>query len=84
MINDPHQDKHQMKQVGNDVNSEIWECPICHRVVMIQWTPFRRIILEDGDENIDHQYVVNSYDDNAQIISDELSGLLDELDFLSF
>lgn len=90
-------DKHQMHKTGTNGHREIWECPVCHRVIMVQWNPFRRIIIEDGDENADHYGTkgtgidlnLNVYDgrgeeNNNQIISDELSDLLDDLDFLSF
>lgn len=40
---------HQMYRTSSRGNEEVYECPVCHRVVIIQWNPYSLIIIEDGD-----------------------------------
>jgi hypothetical protein len=49
-------ERHEMKLVEtHDDGSEEWVCPTCHRRFVISWPPnYKRVILEEGDENAIH------------------------------
>ena len=47
--------KHNMDLVSTHPEDlEEWVCPICGHRVLIQWEPFKRIIIEDGDTEVLH------------------------------
>jgi hypothetical protein len=35
-------------------NTEEWTCPLCGRVLLIEWQPWRRVVIEPGDEAAAH------------------------------
>lgn len=45
---------HIMILVGTHEGTEEWHCPICKRTSLIEWHPWRRIIIEPGDETVKH------------------------------
>jgi len=47
---------HQMHLIKtHPTKAEQWDCRICGRSFVMQWPPsYKRIILAEGDENIDH------------------------------
>jgi hypothetical protein len=72
--------------------AEEWLCPECGRRFVAQWEPkFRRVILEQGQNNIVHQgQAINLLDDISVKPAESDSGLqdvwkelLDKLDFNS-
>lgn len=45
---------HQMTLIFDHEGTEEWCCPICGRRMLIEWQPFRKVVLEPGDDNAGH------------------------------
>jgi hypothetical protein len=57
MLDNPSQpqEQHQMQlEKTHPSGAEEWHCPTCSRRFLIQWEPFKRIIIENGDEYAVH------------------------------
>ena len=45
---------HQMKLTSEAEGTQQWECPDCGRVMLIEWQPWRRVVVVRGDEHAAH------------------------------
>jgi hypothetical protein len=45
---------HQMQLTEEHENTEEWHCPECGRTMLIEWDPWRRTVVEPGDETAAH------------------------------
>ena len=86
-----NQEQHDLVLMSSDNNVDTYECPVCHRTIIVQQYPkFRKIVVEKGNEYAIHTAtkgdisfsVDTEVDSGEQIISDELIDLLNDLDFL--
>lgn len=51
------QEKHSMKIAKTHPSgAEEWVCPTCGRRILMQWPPeYKKVVLEEGDPNAQHQ-----------------------------
>jgi hypothetical protein len=50
-----HTEQHVMQlEKTFQSGSEEWYCPICERRFLLQWDPFKKVVLEQGDEYAIH------------------------------
>ncbi|MFO7684303.1 MAG: hypothetical protein R6X34_30095 [Chloroflexota bacterium] len=83
-----HQD-HQMELTKTfPTGAEEWHCLDCERRFVMQWTPYKKVVLDSGDEQAIHVgsknglHMQNSVpDEDTDDMSDELRDALN--DFLS-
>ncbi len=41
---------HEMRLASTDKSGrELWKCPVCPRSIILRWSPFEKIVLEEGD-----------------------------------
>ena len=40
---------HEMTLLSEHEGTETWKCGACARVVLIEWEPFRRVVIVKGD-----------------------------------
>lgn len=45
---------HTMVLVETHEGTEEWNCPICGRTFLIEWDPWRKIVITPGDETAQH------------------------------
>jgi hypothetical protein len=45
---------HVMTLTSAHENTETWVCPDCGRVLLIEWDPWRRVVVVTGDEAVAH------------------------------
>lgn len=45
---------HRMELIKEHEGTEEWLCPECGRRLLIEWNPFKRVVVEVGDENASH------------------------------
>ena len=45
---------HTMTLTTVHENTETWTCPDCGRVLLIEWEPWRRVVVVAGDEAAQH------------------------------
>jgi hypothetical protein len=45
---------HVMTLTSAHEGTETWHCPVCGRVLLIEWQPWRRVVIEPGDEAAEH------------------------------
>jgi hypothetical protein len=58
--------------------AEEWYCPSCGRRLILQWPPnYKRIILDPGNENVNHNGGPSSFQVDVSIIQ-QVKNLLDE------
>lgn len=84
-------ESHEMRlETVHPSGAEEWLCHECGRRFVAQWEPkFRRVILEEGQENVVHQgQAINLLEDSSAMPNDNDPGLqdvwkelLDKLDF---
>ena len=82
---------HEMELIATrESGAEEWLCPTCGRRFVLKWPPdFKRIILEEGDENAIHSggkggvqmSMPELQEEEAPILSAEMRAALEELDF---
>jgi hypothetical protein len=68
--------------------AEKWYCPICSRQFIMQWEPYKKVVLDVGDEYVIHSgdkggvqvmSTTNSEtDDEFPIMSEDLRNVLEE------
>ena len=47
--------QHTMMRTGStESGAEEWRCPLCARRMLLQWRPFERVVLDPGDERVQH------------------------------
>jgi DNA-directed RNA polymerase subunit RPC12/RpoP len=47
--------QHTMMRTGSTKSgAEEWRCPHCGRRLVLQWRPFQRVVLDPGDERVQH------------------------------
>jgi DNA-directed RNA polymerase subunit RPC12/RpoP len=47
--------QHTMMRTGStESGAEEWRCPHCGRRLLLQWRPFGRVVLDPGDERVQH------------------------------
>lgn len=58
---------HTMERQDEHENTETWICPACGRVVLVEWNPFRLVMVEPGTETNTHHagMTVGLSDDNG-------------------
>ncbi|MCP4423261.1 MAG: hypothetical protein GY803_02085 [Chloroflexi bacterium] len=71
--------------------AEEWHCPACSRRFVLQWAPYKKVVLEKGDEYAAHSGgkgglqmgtpQITQSDSNESILSNDLRDALDGLDF---
>lgn len=91
-----YSEQHQMELVETHASgAEEWFCPTCSRRFLMQWAPYKKIVLESGDEYATHSggkgglqlngaNVVESRSNAEQeekLFSEELRNAINELDF---
>lgn len=42
-------EKHMMDLVQEHEGTEEWHCPTCGRMLLIEWSPWRKVVLQEGD-----------------------------------
>lgn len=47
-------DVHEMYMDFEHEGTEKWLCPLCSCTILIEWSPLRVTVLDEGDENADH------------------------------
>ncbi len=64
-------------------NAERWTCANCDKQIILQWYPFKRIVLSEGDTEIQHSGSKGGLQiNNVEILesmSNDLRGQLEEL-----
>lgn len=45
---------HTMDLIGEHEGTEEWYCPICGRRMMITWQPWKKVVVEPGDNMVAH------------------------------
>jgi hypothetical protein len=45
---------HEMTLITEHEGTQVWMCPDCGRHLLVSWDPFRRVVLEVGDESVYH------------------------------
>ncbi len=45
---------HTMELIGEHEGTEEWHCPVCGRRMMITWQPWKKVVVEPGDNNVAH------------------------------
>ena len=45
---------HTMELIGEHEGTEEWYCPVCGRRMTITWQPWKKVILEPGDNYVAH------------------------------
>lgn len=84
--------EHQMAQVETfSTGAEEWQCLECERRFVMQWAPYKKVVLESGDDNAIHSGSKNGLNVQSEISTDEselsddlrdaLNNLLSDLDF---
>lgn len=49
------EEKHEMEYIEEKEGTEVWKCPICGRMYLVEWLPFRRVVLKQGESpNVPH------------------------------
>jgi hypothetical protein len=43
-----------MRTRSTESGAEEWRCPHCGRRLLLQWRPFEKVVLEPGDERVQH------------------------------
>jgi hypothetical protein len=91
-----HSEQHHMELVETYTSgAEEWHCPTCNRRFLMQWSPYKKIVLVSGDEHATHSGgkggmklsnadVVESDNKPAEEefhFSEELRNAINELDF---
>lgn len=88
-------EQHQMQQVKTyPSGAEEWRCPTCERRFVLHWRPYKRIVLNAGDEHaihagskggvqmgsahLDFAEERNGNEPDEQILSDELRDAIEE------
>jgi hypothetical protein len=47
--------QHTMMRTGStESGAEEWRCPHCDRRLLLQWRPFEKLVLDPGDEQVQH------------------------------
>jgi DNA-directed RNA polymerase subunit RPC12/RpoP len=47
--------QHTMMRTGSTPSgAEEWWCPHCGRRLLVQWRPFEKVVLDPGDERVQH------------------------------
>jgi hypothetical protein len=49
-----HSPTHQMQITAEHEDTEVWTCPTCGRVVLIEWEPLSMSVVTPGDEYAMH------------------------------
>ena len=91
-MDEQHQTEHEMVQVeAYSTGAEEWQCLDCERRFVMQCTPYKKVVLESGDEEAIHSGNKNGINVQSNIspenseLSDELrdalNDLLNDLDF---
>jgi hypothetical protein len=86
-------ESHEMELIATrESGAEEWLCPTCGRRFVMQWPPnFKRVILEEGDEDVIHSGgkggvqmqppTAQEVEDTEPVLSAEMRAALEELDF---
>ncbi len=45
---------HTMELIGDHEGTEEWYCPECGRRMMITWQPWKKVVVEPGDNYVAH------------------------------
>ena len=62
-----------------ETRAEMWGCARCGYLVIIKWTPFRKIILVDGDLTASHTISKGGVQMQADIVDASLEPFYDWL-----
>ncbi len=91
-----YSEQHQMELVETYTSgAEEWFCPTCNRRFLMQWSPYKKIVLETGDEYATHSggkgglnltgaNVIENRSESEEEkfnFSDDLRNAINELDF---
>jgi len=48
-------EEHVMNLVNDHEGTEEWQCPVCKRAFLIEWMPWKKVVVVEGDATAFHQ-----------------------------